>query len=649
MIVLSSYLKNNTTWAKYDGVKSETFTPDEMPLNLIDAIKNSKNGNRIYISNLHIFMEDVIQTLFLGGYKFLKENINLKKMKNYDCKYLINGDNNPYQFILKYKKNIVYIVNADNLISMTDYDKITGTWDNNEEPGAAKLAHATYDCINEIMTTIRAKRRFPITISGVARRYWSNTLGFGVVKDYLVNASNTTVYGNMTLEKYCREAYHGGLCLDVYKLRHPRAEIQKYSAGIVLDNNSIYPYVMRVLPLPYGKPFYGKGKPSDKLIELCNKKRTYMYLRVKVAFRLKPDGIPCIQLGKNSPERFVHERSWLTDSRYFNWHTNEFVPVGENAEYPMVELTLTQTDYKLMLENYDIFKIEYIDHMYQYARVFLFNEMIDTLYPQKATAPTPGKRRVVKMLLNSMSGNMAKLPLYENTIINIDNSGRIQYEYVDKAGSNSWVYIGAAITSYARAILINAGKRCGDRWLYCDTDSLHLSGTELPDGLEISGRLGAWKIEKQFDEAVYYRQKVYGLYKDGEFNLTMAGIPAPTIKWLQDIMANKRSPFDDANDLDVINPYVVKLTDSDKALIDAVFDDELDNDAYNQLRSVHDKLTEREREMQTVIDAINSDDVLTRIYFSRIPVTYVTHSDLFTLNLSMQWHTMSDDKFLAFA
>jgi hypothetical protein len=49
-----------------------------------------------------------------------------------------------------------------------------------------------------------------------------------------------------------------------------------------------------------------------------------------------------------------------------------------------------------------------------------------------------------------------------------------------------------------------------DRFIYADTDSLHLIGTEIPEQLEVDDTaLGKWKHESTFSRARFIRQKSY--------------------------------------------------------------------------------------------------------------------------------------------
>jgi hypothetical protein len=71
---------------------------------------------------------------------------------------------------------------------------------------------------------------------------------------------------------------------------------------------------------------------------------------------------------------------------------------------------------------------------------------------------------------------------------------------------------GIFITSWARWTTITAAQKCYDRILYCDTDSIHLLGKEIPDVIKElvdDKRLGYWKHESTFKRAKFIRQKTY--------------------------------------------------------------------------------------------------------------------------------------------
>lgn len=72
--------------------------------------------------------------------------------------------------------------------------------------------------------------------------------------------------------------------------------------------------------------------------------------------------------------------------------------------------------------------------------------------------------------------------------------------------------MGVFITSWARHITITTAQKCFDRMLYCDTDSIHILGTSVPEAIEEiidSKQLGYWKHESTFKRAKFVKQKTY--------------------------------------------------------------------------------------------------------------------------------------------
>jgi hypothetical protein len=64
-----------------------------------------------------------------------------------------------------------------------------------------------------------------------------------------------------------------------------------------------------------------------------------------------------------------------------------------------------------------------------------------------------------------------------------------------------------------------------DRFIYADTDSLHIEGEEMPDIEVHNSKLGAWKHEGTFTKARFIRPKTYVEEMNGELHVTCAGMP----------------------------------------------------------------------------------------------------------------------------
>ena len=89
-----------------------------------------------------------------------------------------------------------------------------------------------------------------------------------------------------------------------------------------------------------------------------------------------------------------------------------------------------------------------------------------------------------------------------------------------------YIPVGVFITAWARYKTITSAQSVYDRFVYADTDSLHLIGDEIPKELEVSDtELGKWKVESRFTRARFLRQKTYIEEIDNELKITCAGMP----------------------------------------------------------------------------------------------------------------------------
>lgn len=297
------------------------------------------------------------------------------------------------------------------------------------------------------------------------------------------------------LDTDIRRAYKGGF---VYL--NPKYKDARGLQGITLDVNSLYPSVMYDCVLPFGYPMYFEGKPET------DEKYNLFIVRIACAFDLKPDHIPTLQL-KNT-RRFV-ETEYLTTS-----------------DGDIVEMTLTSVDLALLLDHYDVSSLRYING-YKFKGVKgLFKDYIDYWGHIKATE-TGALRQLAKLMLNSLYGKFATNPRAVKKIPAIDRDDLVQYT-LDDPDERDPVYtaMGAFITAYARNKTIRSAQTVYDRFIYADTDSLHLIGYDVPEGLDVHpSNLGAWKHEGSFTDSKYIRAKTYMETIDGVDKVTCAGMP----------------------------------------------------------------------------------------------------------------------------
>jgi len=305
-----------------------------------------------------------------------------------------------------------------------------------------------------------------------------------------------------------RKAYKGG-----FTYLNPKYKDKRVRGGVTFDVNSLYPSVMYNCLLPWGYPIFFEGQyvPDE---------RYPLYIvHLTCRFRLKKDHIPTLQI--KSGFRYV-QTEYLT--------TNVSIENGKENDDP-VELYLTNVDYELLKDHYELYDVEYINGWKFKGVHGLFKEYIDYWGHIKETT-TGAMRQLAKLMLNSLYGKFATNPKTRKKIPLIDSEGVVRYT-LDKEEYKDPVYtvMGCFITAYARDKTIRSAQSVYDRFIYADTDSLHLEGTEIPDILDIHPtRLGAWKHEGTFCDSLFIRAKTYMesyQKEDGSINtvVTCAGMP----------------------------------------------------------------------------------------------------------------------------
>lgn len=307
------------------------------------------------------------------------------------------------------------------------------------------------------------------------------------------------------VDTFCRKSYKGGYvyCNPMYQ----GMEINEI--GQVFDVNSMYPWAMHEMPLPYGEPIYFTGKyfkDNDYPLYICH---------IIADFSLKPGMLPTVQV-KNNP-RFLG-REYIKDSK------------GH------LELYLTSVDLDLFLDNYYVWEIEYIDGYKFRSTTKAFKIYIDKWMEVKANN-TGALRALAKLMLNSLYGKFAKNPdvTGKHPVIENDRVKLVDNEH--EISETNYIPVGCFITAWARWNLINSALVCKDRFCYCDTDSIHIIGLDPVPGLNVHPtRLGAWKQELVFTRAKYLHTKCYmeEYEEDGEKKLkvTVSGLPAECRKYV---------------------------------------------------------------------------------------------------------------------
>ena len=306
---------------------------------------------------------------------------------------------------------------------------------------------------------------------------------------------------SLDVDDYIRRAYRGG-----WTYVNPKFAGQIINKPVeVWDINSMYPDKMRNKYLPVGEPTFFTGKPNP------NKYQCYI-VRVMIVFDIKKDHCPCIQL-KNS----------------FLFNPTDYIDSSLNQE---IEMVVTNVDLALIFNQYHVRKLTYIDGYYFRKYKGYFNKHIDTQMEIKERA-TGGERYVAKLRMNTVYGKTATSPRKKSKIPHLEE-GVLKFTFSEeKVEEPEYTALAVFITSWARNDIIRDAQKNYDRFIYCDTDSLHMLKRE--DGLEPDlpihpTHLGFYKKEHDVIKSTFLRSKTYiEQYENGDIEVKCAGA-SPEVK-----------------------------------------------------------------------------------------------------------------------
>lgn len=311
------------------------------------------------------------------------------------------------------------------------------------------------------------------------------TVGSDSLKDYkniITNKRFETLFPVLSLEmdKQIRMSYKGG-----WTYANEKYQGKDLGKGLVYDVNSLYPSVMMYKVLPFGMPVFYTGKYVED-------KEYVLYIEeILCTFKLKKDRVPTIQLKGHG----------------MGFKPTEYLKT--NGEQ-VVRLHLTNVDMELFLQQYDVNIIEHVCGYKFRGQVGMFTEYINKWNSIKSTN-SGGLRELAKLQLNSLYGKFATNPdITGKTPYFDEKSKTVKFKMAEKEFRTPvYTAMGSFVTAYARSITINVAQDNYERFVYADTDSVHLVGTEIPNIEVHDTKIGAWKLEGQFNRARILGAKAY--------------------------------------------------------------------------------------------------------------------------------------------
>lgn len=488
--------------------------------NIDDFFKHiEKNNGCYYFHNLKFDSSFIFQYLLQNGFKFLKSD---EKAVNKSFKTCYTEQSQIYNikiYFKVYKKSAKKVViydslklipfSVENIAKFFDVDvkKLNIDYNKKREIGYKLNLNEIAYIRNDVYIVAKALRDLfnmsidKMTIASSAMSFFKKSFN---------NFDKFFPKLELNIDKAIRVAYKGGFTFlnDIYKDRI-------IENGIVLDVNSLYPYVMREFDYPIGEPIYYEG-------EYVQDDKCPLYIQIfECEFEIKKDKIPCIQ---------------IKHSLYFR--ENEYL---KSSGGDSVVLGLTNIDLKLFFEQYNVKNIKYLYGFKFHSYKGIFKNYIDYWSNLKIEAVKNKNivlKTISKLMLNSLYGKFGtqlegrlKEPYLED--------GVLKFKLLEKTEKMGYyIPVACFVTSYARRITIETSQKIQDysikkygvsKYVYSDTDSIHtlLNVDECLQFLNIDdSKLGFWKIEEKFKYGCYHRQKCYlHSNEEGEYLATVAGLP----------------------------------------------------------------------------------------------------------------------------
>lgn len=460
------------------------------------------------------------------------EWLNEKDMKNKSFKYSISDKGMWYNIIIKVNNHIIEIRDSLKLLPFsvkrigksfaTKHKKLDMEYTGFRYAGCEITKEEREYIANDVLVVKEAleimfeEGHKKLTIGSCCLSEYKAIVGkedYAILHPDMYDIElDTKKHKYTTAGEWLRKSYRGGWC---YLCKGKENKI--FKKGTTADVNSLYPSMMSSESgnrYPIGKPmfWYGNMIPDEAL-----KPNRYYFVRIKTRFYLKEGMLPFIQIKSSLLYKGTEA---LETSDVYDKKTDKYYPYYKdengNVHDTRVEMTLTMTDYQLLLEHYELVDFEILDGCYFNSLIGIFDEYIEK-YKKIKLESKGALRELAKLFLNNLYGKMAS---------STDSSFKLAYIKEDKTigfipvkennKSAGYIPIGSAITSYARNFTIRAAQKnyhgVNERgFIYADTDSIHcdLEPNEIV-GIQVHDKnFCCWKLESCWDTAIFTRQKTY--------------------------------------------------------------------------------------------------------------------------------------------
>ena len=483
------------------------------------------------------------------------ESIREKNMPNKSFNYIISDIGQWYSIKIKYNSHIIEFRDSMKLLpfSVKQIGKSFGTKHKKLEMEYEGLRYAGCNIteeeqkyiandvlvVKEALEIMYEQGHKDLTIGSCCLKEYKRIIGTETYDYLFPNLYEEIIdseYGAKSAGEYIHNSYKGGWCYLV-----KGKENKVYHNGLTADVNSLYPSMMHSESgnkYPVGYPNFWKGNTIP--IEALSPKK-YFFVRIKTRFYIKKNMLPFIQM-KNTFMYKGTESLETTDIKGVDGkYYTHYEDVDGTIRDTRVTLTLTETDFYLLQEHYNLVEFEILDGCYFDAEIGIFDDYINK-YRDLKIKSKGAMRQLAKLFLNNLYGKLAASMDSSFKVAFLKEDGVVGFASVHAEDKKpGYIPCGSAITSYARNFTIRTAQANyygNDKrgFIYADTDSIHcdLSPEELVNVPVHPVNFCNWKLESYWDDAIFARQKTYiehVTHEDGKevdkpyYSIKCAGMP----------------------------------------------------------------------------------------------------------------------------
>ena len=468
-----------------------------------DKIQTLKSCE-IWFHNLKFDFQFILSYMLTNGFKQVESN---KNMKTFEFSSLVSV-NATYSCEVKFAKNTILFLDSYKKLPFKvskiakdlhmEVQKGEIDYKQKREEGA-ELDPIDEDYIKRDVLIVAKAMNEIFFSKGLTKR----TIGSDCLEYYKKIQPNFFKFFPKLSDKvieFIKPAYKGGVC-----------HVNKKKQGKILTNgkdfdmNTMYGFVQfseSGYLFPLGEPVYFKGGYTKDAMH------PFYIQRLRCSFKLNKGMQPCIQTSLNGLYR---QQEYIEDTK------------GER-----IELTLCNYDLELLFSHYDVKNIELLGGYKFAARRGMFDKYISYWYDKKQQAKKEHndvEYLTSKLFLNNLGGKFAQGAIASNQIFSLTDEGIVSRKPKTVKKETLYLPVAIAMTAAARCELFKVIDAAGDAFVYCDTDSVKVDDVDLELPIRIDDfKLGYWKQEAVWDQAVFVRPKTYAEHIGNHWKITGAGM-----------------------------------------------------------------------------------------------------------------------------